>query len=105
MAGTYIHSGAFEEESGLVGDQVSGEVLRCVDQACDESSAEIGAFPEVEERRATAGVGLDLDCTFHHSEGLVGVSLVVVAKAFDRTHCLLLATTTKQPPGRLGCEE
>ena len=47
MHGTHVHSGALEEEGGLVGDEVSGEVLRCVDQAGDDSTAKIGALPEV----------------------------------------------------------
>ena len=44
---THVHSGALEEEGGLVGDEVSGEVLRCVDQAGDDRAAEICALPEV----------------------------------------------------------
>jgi hypothetical protein len=80
---TYVHSGAFEEEGGLVGDQVSGEVLRCVDQACDDRSAEINTLPEIQKRRATASVGFNFDGTFHHSEGFVGTNLGVVAEAFN----------------------
>ena len=44
---THVHSCALEEERGLVGDEVSGEILRCVDQAGDDRAAEIGALPEV----------------------------------------------------------
>jgi hypothetical protein len=49
MHGTHVHSSALKEESGLVGDQVSGKVLRCVDQAGDDCAAEIDALPEIQE--------------------------------------------------------
>lgn len=49
LSDTYIHSGTLEKEGGLVGNQVTGKVLRCVDQAGDNCSSEIGALPEVEE--------------------------------------------------------
>jgi hypothetical protein len=92
---TYVHSCALEEKGGLVGDQVSGEVLRCVDQACDDRSAEIDTLPEIKKRRATASVGFDFDGTFHHGESFVSTNLGVVAKAFDASQCFLLATATK----------
>jgi hypothetical protein len=66
MDDTHVHSGALEEEGGLVGDQVSGEVLRCVDQAGDDRSAEIGSLPEVQERGGTADVCLDFDRALDH---------------------------------------
>jgi hypothetical protein len=105
MDGTHVHSGTLEEESGLVGDQVSGKVLRCVDQAGDYCAAEIGALPEVQERSGTADVRLNLDRTLDHRECLVGTLLGVVAEAFDGSQGFVFAAAADEPPRRLGGEE
>ena len=102
---THVHSGALEEEGGLVGDQVSGEVLRCVDQAGDDRAAEIGALPEVQERSGAADVCFDLDRALDHGECFVGALLGVVAEAFDGSQSFFFAAAANEPPWRFGGEE
>ena len=65
---TYVHSGAFEEEGGLVGDEVAGEVLRGVHQASDSCASEVGSLEQVKQGRSAAQLSLDLDCALNHGE-------------------------------------
>jgi hypothetical protein len=102
---THVHSGALEEEGGLVGDQVSGKVLRCVDQAGDDCAAEIGALPEIQERSGAANVCLDLDRTLDHRECFVGALLSVVAETLDGSQGFFFAAAADEPPWRFGGEE
>jgi hypothetical protein len=102
---THVHSGTLEEEGGLVGDQVSGKVLRCVDQAGDDRAAEIGALPQVQERSGAANVGFNLDRALDHRERFVGALLGVVAEAFDRSQGFFFAAAADEPPWRFGGEE
>lgn len=57
-----------EEESGLVGNEVTGEILRGVHQTGDSRAPEISAFEQVKQSRNTAQLGLDLDRTLDHGE-------------------------------------
>jgi len=102
---TYVHSCALEEEGGLVGDQVSGKVLRRVDQAGDDCAAKIGALPEIQERSGAADVCLDLDRALDHGECFVGALLGVVAEAFDGSQGFFFAAAADEPPWRFGGEE
>ena len=104
-AGTHVHACALKEKCCLVGNQISGEVLRCVDQASDGCTAEIGALPQVEERWVTANVCFDLDGTLHHGKGFVGAVFSVVAEALDGSQGFLFAAATDEPPWRFGSEE
>ena len=57
-----------EEECGLVGDEVTGEVLRGVHQTSDSCAPEVGALEQVKQARSAAQLGLYLDCTLNHGE-------------------------------------
>lgn len=58
----------FEEESCLVGNQVTGEVLRRVHQVGDDRSPQIGALHKVEEGRGAAHLSFDLHGSLHHGK-------------------------------------
>jgi hypothetical protein len=94
-----------EEECGLVGNQVTGEILRCVHQAGDDCAAEISAFEKIEEGRGSTHLGFNLDGTLHHGEGLLGLVRVFVAEALNGTKGFCLASAADEPPGRFGGEE
>lgn len=102
---TYIHSSALEEEGGLVSDQVAGEILRHVNQAGNDRSAKIDAFPQLQERRISAEVCFNLNCAFHHGESFGSFGLVLGTQPADGAHCFFFAATASEPPGRLGREE
>ena len=57
-----------EEVSRLVGNQVTGKVLRRVDQAGDDGSSYIGALEKVEESWGTAHLSFDLNGSFYHGK-------------------------------------
>jgi hypothetical protein len=105
MQDTHVHSGALEEEGGLVCDQVSGKVLRSVDQAGDDCAAKIGALPEIQERSGAADVCFNLDRTLDHGECFVGALLGVVAEAFDGSQGFFFAAAADEPPWGFGGEE
>jgi hypothetical protein len=94
-----------EEECGLVGNQVTGKILRCVHQAGDDCAAEIGTLEKIEEGGGSAHLGFDLDGTLHHGEGLLGLVWVLVAETFDGAESFRLASAADEPPGRFGGEE
>lgn len=102
---THVHSCTFEEEGGLVGDQVTGKVLRCVDQAGDDRAAEISTLPEVQERSGTTNVCFNLNCTLNHRKRFIGALLGVVAEALDGSQGFFFATAADEPPWRFGGEE
>ena len=69
-----VDTGLFEEEGGLVGNQVTGKVLRGVYQASDDCSSEIGALDEVHQGRVATKLLLDFDRSLNHSQGLGGIA-------------------------------
>lgn len=102
---THVHTGALEEEGGLIGDEVSCKVLRGVDQAGDGRSAEIHSLEQVQEGWIATEMSFDLDGPFHHGECIVDFLLGVVSQTSDGSHRLFLAAATNEPPRRLRCEE
>lgn len=94
-----------EEECSLVGDQVTGEVLRCVHQASDDCPAEIGALEEIEEGWGSALLGLDLDSTFNHGERLLRLLGVFATQSLDGAESFRFAAAAEQPPGGFGGQE
>jgi hypothetical protein len=73
----------FEEESGLVSDQVTSKVLRRVDQASNDRSSQVSTLDKVKQRRVTALLLLNLNSTFHHGKLLVSYLLVITSEALD----------------------
>jgi hypothetical protein len=57
-----------EEECGLVGDEVTGEVLRGVHQTSDGCAPKICALEQVKQGRSAAQLSLDLDGALNHGE-------------------------------------
>lgn len=100
------HAGLLEEEGGLVGDQVTGEVLRGVHQAGDGGTSEIDTLEEVEECGGAADVGLDLNGTLDHCELALGLAGGAVggAETLDGAEGFLLAAAADEPPRGLRSE-
>ena len=93
-----------EEESGLVGDEIAGEVLRCIHQACDGRSPQIGAFEQVEEGWVAVEFRFDLHSASNHGQFLL-VILCLVSKTLKRFEGFGRAAFSGEPPWRLRCEE
>jgi hypothetical protein len=91
----------------LVSNQVSGKVLRRVDQASDCGTPKVGSFNKIEQRRLAAHVNLDLDCSLDHSKCVLGIRLraVSTAETLDGLERFLVATATHEPPRRLWREK
>ena len=100
-----MHVLTLKEEGCLVGNQVTGEILRRVHQAGDDCAAQIGTLEEVEKRGVTTQLGFDLDGSLHHGKGLVRFLFRLGTEALDGLEGLVLAAVTDEPPGRLGAEE
>lgn len=94
-----------EEKGCLVGDQVTGEVLRRIHQTGDDCAAQICAFEKVEEGGGTAVLSFDLDGSLDHCEGLLDSVWVFAAKALDGLESFGLAAAADEPPGGLGGEK
>lgn len=95
----------FEEEGGLVSDQVTSKVLRGVDQASNDCPSQVGTLDKIEQRRVATLLFLNLNSTLHHGKLLVSYLFVITSEALNRTQCLLFATFADEPPWRLGGEE
>jgi hypothetical protein len=72
-----------KEESCLVGNQITGKVLRRVHQAGDDSSPQIGAFEKVEEGRGSTHLRLDLNGSLDHGKFLLSILFRFAAEALD----------------------
>lgn len=94
-----------EEECRLVGDQITGEILRCVHQTGDDGATQIGALQQIEEGRRPAHLRFDLDGSLDHGEGLLGLLSILAAEALDGAKRFCFAAAADEPPGRLGGEE
>lgn len=94
-----------EEECRLIGNQVTGEILRGVHQTGDDCAAEVSALEQIEESRCSAHLGFDLNGSLNHGEGLLGLLLVFAAEALDGAKGFGFAAVANEPPGRLGSEE
>lgn len=94
-----------EKVCSLVRDQVTRKVLRRIDQAGNDCPSAIGTLPEVEKCGVTACFLFDLDCTFDHGEGLVGLFFGFGAEAFDGFQGFFFAAAADEPPGGFGGEE
>ena len=57
-----------KEERGLVGDEITGEVLRGVHQTRDGCAPEVGTLEQVKQARSATQLGLNLDCALDHGE-------------------------------------
>lgn len=89
----------------MIGNQITGEILRGVHEAGDEGSSEIGPAEEVEEGGRTAELGLNLDGSLNHGNLAGGGLGGLCAETADGLEGLLLATVADEPPGGLGGEE
>lgn len=87
-----------EEESCLVGNQVTGKILRRVHQAGNNRSPQIGTLKKVEEGRGSTELLFDLDCTLYHGQCLLSVSGLFITEALNGAKGLLLASATNKPP-------
>jgi hypothetical protein len=85
-----------KEECRLIGDQITSEVLRRVDQAGNECSAKVNSLDEIKQGRLATFVSFNLNCTLHHGKCVLGgrLSSVSTAEALDRLQRLLLAPST-----------
>src|SRR5688572_14655555 len=91
-----------EEEDGLVGNQVAGQVLGSVDAADDEGTVKVDTAEKLEVGRLL-GILLKLDGTTHHSNGLMGVrNNSLASETADGLGCLVEAAFANKPPGGLG---
>lgn len=99
------HTSLLEEVDGLVGNQVTSQVLGSVNAADDEGTVEIGATEELEQARLLDSL-LEIDGTLHHGNGLVGVvDLGGTSETANRLGGFLETALSNQPPRRLGREE
>lgn len=94
------HASLLKEESSLVGNQVTGEVLRGVHQASDGGTSEVDALEQVEKGGRAAQLRLNLDGTLDHSIFLLVLlnSSIRRTKALDGAKCLVLAAAADEPP-------
>lgn len=95
----------FEEEGGLVGNQVTGKILRRVHQADDSRSPQIGSLDKVEKGRGTTHLLLNFNSSLHHGQCLLRMLSRFVTEALDGAEGLVFAAATDQPPRGFGREE
>ena len=89
----------FEKENRLVGDQIAGQILRCVHTAHNQCAVEIGTFPQFNEIGLPLGL-LKLDRATHHCDCVSGIIICTLAsKAFDSLLCLSQTALSYKPPG------
>lgn len=95
-----------EEESSLIGNQVTSKVLRSVHQASDGGSSEINTLEQVKKGRVTTGLALNLNKTLNHGKLLLRLGLgdTSATETLDGAESVLLASGTGEPPGRFGGE-
>lgn len=95
----------FEEVNGLIGNQVTGQILRSVDTAYDQCTVTIGSLPELNETGFLFGL-LEFDCTTHHGDCVCGViSCTCASETSDCFLCFSETTLSDEPPGRFGGDE
>ena len=76
------HTGLLEEVHGLVGDEVSRQILCSVHTTDNGGSSEITAFEKLKVRRLSSS-RLELDCPMHHGDCVVGPHARASPKSFD----------------------
>jgi hypothetical protein len=94
-----------KEESGLVGNEVAGQILRSVHTTGDERSPEVGTLEQIKKGRFTTHLTFDYDSSLYHSKCLFSLFWVLVAETFDGLEGLVSTAITNQPPRRLGAQE
>jgi hypothetical protein len=63
----------FKEESGLVGNKITGKVLTGVCETGDECSSSINTPEQIQESGATTHLSFNLDSSLNHGEDILGV--------------------------------
>lgn len=87
-----------EEINSLVGDQVTGQVLRGVHTAHDEGAVAVGALEQL-QKTWLALVLLQFNSATHHGNGFVVVLYKLLAsEAAGGVGCLFVFSLPGQPP-------
>jgi hypothetical protein len=94
-----------EEEGDLVGNQITGKVLRGVNQTGDNGLSQVGALEKMEECRFSTHLGINSCGSSDHSSRHFAFLDRFLAESFDRFKSLLSAADANQPPWRFRCKE
>jgi hypothetical protein len=81
-----------KEESSLIGNEITSEVLTGIGKASDESSPQIGTPDQVEIGGVAAKFRFDLDSSFNHGENISGVLFAGTIQSLDRSHGFFSST-------------
>ena len=102
--GIGLDAGLLEEVDGLVGNEVTSQVLGEVDTTDDHGAAKVDTLEQLNVV-GLLGALLHLDNTTHHGNALLRVDSLLAAEACNGLGSLLELALAGQPPRRLGSEE